>query len=81
MRSSKSDGKSRSDTRIMGIKTCSSLARWFSSRGRSEGSVRAMALEFTAAGADVAINWLVDDGAAQGALMGYALADGKEPRL
>jgi hypothetical protein len=38
-----------------------------------------MALEFAAAGADVAINWLVDDGAAQGALMGYALADGKEP--
>jgi hypothetical protein len=39
-----------------------------------------MVLEFAAAGADVAINWLVDDGAAQGVLMGYALADGKELR-
>lgn len=49
--------------------------------GAQQGIDRAMALEFAAAGADVAINWLVDDGAAQGALMGYALADGKEPRL
>ena len=33
--------------------------------GAQQGIGRAMALEFAAAGADVAINWLDDDGAAQ----------------
>jgi NAD(P)-dependent dehydrogenase (short-subunit alcohol dehydrogenase family) len=31
-----------------------------------QGIGRAMALKFAAAGADIAINWLDDDGAAQG---------------
>jgi NAD(P)-dependent dehydrogenase (short-subunit alcohol dehydrogenase family) len=35
--------------------------------GAQQGIDRAMALEFAAAGADVAINWLDDDGAARGA--------------
>ena len=34
--------------------------------GAQQGIGRAMALEFAAAGADVAINWLDDDGAAEG---------------
>ena len=34
--------------------------------GAQQGIGRAMALEFAAAGADVAINWLDDEGAAQG---------------
>ena len=34
--------------------------------GAQQGIGRAMALEFAAVGADVAINWLDDDGAAQG---------------
>ena len=34
--------------------------------GAQQGIGRAMALEFAAAGADVAINWLDDDRAAQG---------------
>ena len=33
--------------------------------GAQQGIGRAMALEFAAAGADMAINWLDDDGAAQ----------------
>jgi NAD(P)-dependent dehydrogenase (short-subunit alcohol dehydrogenase family) len=33
--------------------------------GAQQGIGRAMALEFAAAGADVAINWLDDDSAAQ----------------
>ena len=33
--------------------------------GAQQGIGRAMALEFAAAGADVAINWLDDEGAAQ----------------
>src|SRR6516165_453968 len=33
--------------------------------GAQQGIGRAMALEFAAVGADVAINWLDDDGAAQ----------------
>ena len=35
--------------------------------GAQQGIGRAMALEFAAAGADVAINWLDDDAAAHGA--------------
>ena len=34
--------------------------------GAQQGIGRAMALEFAAAGADVAINWLDDEAAAQG---------------
>jgi len=34
--------------------------------GAQQGIGRAMALEFAAAGTDVAINWLDDEGAAQG---------------
>ena len=34
--------------------------------GAQQGIGRAMALEFAAAGADMAINWLDDDGASQG---------------
>jgi 3-oxoacyl-[acyl-carrier protein] reductase len=34
--------------------------------GAQQGIGRAMALEFAAVGADVAVNWLDDEGAAQG---------------
>jgi NAD(P)-dependent dehydrogenase (short-subunit alcohol dehydrogenase family) len=41
-----------------------------------QGIGRAMALEFAAAGADVAIDWLDDKAAAQRWLMRYVRADG-----
>ncbi len=44
--------------------------------GAQQGIGRAMALEFAAAGADVASNWLDDDAAAQRVAMRCALADG-----
>ena len=45
--------------------------------GAQQGIGRAMALEFAAVGADVGINWLDDDGAAQGLPMRYTRADGE----
>jgi NAD(P)-dependent dehydrogenase (short-subunit alcohol dehydrogenase family) len=38
--------------------------------GAQQGIGRAMALEFAAAGADIAVNWLDDEGAAQGVAEG-----------
>ena len=44
--------------------------------GAQQGIGRAMTREFAAAGADVAINWLDDDGAAQVSPTRYALRAG-----
>src|SRR5713226_7450406 len=45
--------------------------------GAQQGIGRAMALEFAAAGADVAINWLDDEGAAQGVADGVRAVSGR----
>jgi NAD(P)-dependent dehydrogenase (short-subunit alcohol dehydrogenase family) len=42
--------------------------------GAQQGIGRAMALEFAAAGADIAVNWLDDEGAAQGVAEGVRVA-------
>jgi 3-oxoacyl-[acyl-carrier protein] reductase len=42
--------------------------------GAQQGIGRAMALEFAAAGADIAVNWLDDEGAAQGVAEGVRAA-------
>jgi hypothetical protein len=63
-RSSKSDGKSRSEpgSRNLNMQFAGNVVPV---TGAQQGIGRAMALEFAASGADVAINWLDDDGAAQ----------------
>jgi NAD(P)-dependent dehydrogenase (short-subunit alcohol dehydrogenase family) len=48
--------------------------------GAQQGIGRAMALEFAAAGADVAINWLDDEGAAQ-AIAEHVRAEGRRALL
>jgi NAD(P)-dependent dehydrogenase (short-subunit alcohol dehydrogenase family) len=48
--------------------------------GAQQGIGRAMALEFAAAGADMAINWLDDEGAAQ-AIAGQVRAQGRRALL